>query len=251
MPQKSSKMLRTARLPKNSGTEPDIDELAARVEQVECVLFDLDGTLIDTLELIRESMRYATAKVFGAPLPDEVLMRNVGVPLLVQMREFSEENAEELLLVYREHNGRVHDVMAKEYPGVEEALEALAAKGMRLGIVTSKSRPVALRGLERFSLERFFETVVTCDDVTIFKPDPFPLLHAASILEVDIDRCAYVGDSPHDMAAAVGAGCISIAALWGVSSRERVLKPRPHYAAESMADVVSIFDRNEASYRAQ
>jgi len=213
------------------------------------VLFDLDGTLIDTLELIRESMRYCTTKVLGAPLPDAVLMHNVGVPLRVQMQEFSEEHAEELLRVYREHNAKVHDSMVREYPGVEEALEALSAMGKRLGIVTSKSRPVAMKGLERFSLDRFFEVVVSCDDVTVFKPEPYPLLYAAGLLGIDIERCAYVGDSPHDMSAAVSAGCVSIAALWGVATKERVLGPGPDYAVESMTEVVSVFSGHEVAYR--
>lgn len=224
------------------------ESLASRTDAIECVLFDLDGTLIDTIELIRESMRYATATVLGEALPDEVLMRNVGVPLRRQMHEFDAERADELLRVYREHNGRVHDAMVKEYPGVEEALEKISARGLRMGIVTSKSRPVALRGIDRFSLGRFFEIVVSCDDVATHKPDPFPLMHAAQELGVDIRKCAYVGDSPHDMSAAVGAGCVSIAALWGGFTRERVLEPGPDYAAESMADVVAVVSGHGVGY---
>ncbi len=225
------------------------DGLATRIAAVECVLFDLDGTLIDTIELIRESMRYCTAKVLGAPLPDEVLMHNVGIPLREQMKEFSEENAEELLVAYREHNARVHDAMVREYPGVEEALESLSAKGLRLGVVTSKSGPVAQRGLDRFSLGRFFEVVVSCDDVPLHKPDPYPLVHAAELLGVEPGRCAYVGDSPHDMTAAIAAGCVSVAALWGVSARERVLEPGPDYAVRSMAEVALLFDGRETAFR--
>jgi pyrophosphatase PpaX len=165
------------------------------------------------------------------------------------MREFSEEKADELLAVYREHNNRVHDVMVREYPGVEEALERLTASGKRLGVVTSKSRPIAMRGLERFSLERFFETIVTCDDVEIHKPDPHPLLHAAGLLGVDISACAYVGDSPHDMTAAVAAGCVAVAALWGVAGRDRVLEPGPAYAVSSMTEVVALFGGDERTYR--
>jgi len=232
----------------NAGSSPE-DGLADRVAAVECVLFDLDGTLIDTLELIRESMRYCTATVLGKALPDEVLMHNVGIPLREQMREFSEQHAEELLRVYREHNARVHDAMVREYPGVEPALEALSARGLQLGVVTSKSGPVAQRGLDRFSLGRFFEVVVSCDDVPVHKPDPYPLVHAAGLLGVEAQRCAYVGDSPHDMSAAVAAGCVSVAALWGVSARERVLEPGPDYAAASMAEVSLIFDGHEAAFR--
>lgn len=224
-------------------------ELADRVAGLECVLFDLDGTLIDTIELILESMRYATHTVLGEALPDEVLMHNMGVPLIRQMTEFSPEHAELLLTTYREHNHRVHDSMVKEYPGVGAALEYCTTRQLKLGIVTSKSRAVAMRGIDRFSLGRFFDTIVACDDVPIHKPEPYPLLFAAEQLGVDIARCAYVGDSPHDMAASVAAGSVSIAALWGGFTRERVLEPGPEYAAVIMDDVVSILDGKESAYR--
>lgn len=208
-----------------------------RIAEVRCVLFDLDGTLIDTVELIRESMRYATATVLGAPLPDEVLMRNVGVPLATQMREFSAEHADELVAVYREHNGRVHDIMVHEYPGTETALEQLTHAGFTLGVVTSKSRPVALRGLERFDLGRFFDVVIACEDVERHKPDPAPVLAGASALGFDPAECIYVGDSPHDMAAARDAGVLGVAALWGAFPRDVLLAPAPPFAVECMTDV--------------
>lgn len=226
-----------------------MDGLAERVERVETVLFDLDGTLIDTIDMIRASMRYATETVLGEALPDDVLMRNVGVPLVTQMREFSEERADELLRVYREHNAHVHDAMVREYPGVEATLEGLISSGMRLGVVTSKSGRVAWRGLDRFSLGRFFETVISCDDVPLHKPDPYPLRYAADQLGTPIERCAYVGDSPHDMTAAIAAGCLSVAALWGGFTRERVLAPGPTHAAESMDDVAAVFSGSETRFR--
>jgi pyrophosphatase PpaX len=219
------------------------------VAQVETVLFDLDGTLIDTIDLIRSSMRYATEAVLGQSLPDDVLMRNVGVPLIVQMREFDPERAEELVLVYRRHNAHVHDAMVREYPGVEETLEHLTSQGRRLGIVTSKSRAVAMRGLDRFSLGRFFDTIITADDVPVHKPDPYPLIEAAQQLGVSPSGCAYVGDSPHDMTAAIGAGCVSIAALWGAFTRERVLEPGPTHAATRITDLVPLLSANEECYR--
>ena len=209
--------------------------------EIGCVLFDLDGTLIDTIGLIRESMRYATGAVLGSPLPDEVLMRNVGVPLAVQMREFSEEHAEELLRVYREHNDRVHDVLVREYPGVEPALERIAAAGVPMAIVTSKMRRVAMRGLERFSLDRFFDVIVGADDVEIHKPDPFPLVHTARLMGAEPAACAYVGDSPHDMSAASAAGMLAVGATWGVSSPERLREAGAHVEADSMEEVASLF----------
>ena len=221
-----------------------------RLAGIRSILFDLDGTLIDTIALIRESMRHATAEVLGEPLPDEVLMMNVGIPLKEQMHEFAPERADELLAAYREHNHRVHDDWVHEYPGVEEALETLRARGYEMGIVTSKSRPVAYRGLDLFDLGRFFSVSVCYEDVEIHKPNPHPLIVAAEKIGVPIELCAYVGDSPHDMTAAVAAGCISVAATWGGFTRERVLEPGPDYVADSMADVVAIFSGGEAGFRA-
>lgn len=215
---------------------------------VEVVLFDLDGTLIDTLDLIRESMRHTTATVLGEALPDDVLMHNVGVPLAVQMREFSQEHADELLAVYREHNDRVHDVLVKEYPGVEGALEGLCAAGLRLGVVTSKLHRVAQRGLDRFSLGRFFEVLVGSDDVAVHKPDPFPLLHAARAMGVEPTACAYVGDSPHDMAAARAAGMAAMGATWGVSSRERLIEAGAQYEVHSMAEAAAALSGHAAGF---
>lgn len=215
--------------------------MAGLDREIGCVLFDLDGTLIDTIGLIRESMRHATGTVLGSPLPDEVLMRNVGVPLAVQMREFSEEHAEELLRVYREHNDRVHDVLVREYPGVEPALERIAAAGVPMAIVTSKMRRVAMRGLERFSLDRFFDVIVGADDVEIHKPDPFPLVHAARLMGAEPAACAYVGDSPHDMSAASAAGMLAVGATWGVSSPERLRGAGAQVEAHSMEEVAALF----------
>jgi pyrophosphatase PpaX len=210
-------------------------------DRVRAVLFDLDGTLIDTLDLILASMRYTTEKVLGAALPDDVLMRNVGVPLIVQMRELDAEKAEDMLLVYREHNARVHDSLIKEYPGVHEALSQILASGRKLGVVTSKGRHVAEKGLALFGLQDFLSVLVTFDDVPKHKPDPYPLEYAAGQMGVSAGDCAYVGDSPFDIIAANAAGCLSIAALWGVASQERLREAGPALTAESMAQVAAMF----------
>ena len=206
---------------------------------VEAILFDLDGTLIDSVELILASMRHATAHVLGEALPDDVLMHNVGVPLRVQMCEFSPERAEELLASYRAHNDIVHDELLAEYPGTEAGLILLAAAGYRMAIVTSKSRPVAMRGLGCFGLAGYFEEMVAYEDTAIHKPEPEPLLEAARRLGVPIERCAYVGDSPHDMNAAIAAGAVPIAALWG-PFRERVTEPGPAAAIDSLGELAAV-----------
>ena len=213
---------------------------------IQAALFDLDGTLIDTLEAIRASMRHATKTVLGKTLPDEVLMRHVGTPLAAQMKVFDAEQTDGLMSAYREHHLRVHDSLIKEYPGTAAALEQLKGIGYRLGVVTSKGRTLAERGLLRCGLTRFVEVLVALDDVSAYKPDPYPLRYAAERLGVDVTRCAYIGDSPHDMCAATAAGCVSIAALWGVATPERLLALSPQYAIRSVSEVAQVLRDHDA-----
>jgi len=227
-------------MPETSGAAGINDRFAA----VEVVLFDLDGTLIDTIDMILASMRHATADILGEALPDEVLLHNVGVPLRAQMTEFSPEHAEELLVSYRAHNAIVHDELVAEFPGTDTGLKALVDAGYRLAIVTSKSRPVAMRGLSCFGLEDYFEEIVAYEDTEIHKPEPEPLLEAARRLGVPIDCCAYVGDSPHDMNAAIAAGAVPVAALWG-PFRSRVTEPGPAAAIESLTELAGILGKTD------
>lgn len=216
-----------------TGLSDGIDRLAA----VDCVLFDLDGTLVDSVELILASFRHATAAVLGEALPDDVMMRNVGVPLRTQMEEFSPEHVDELLAAYREHNGRVHDELLGEYPGTEEVLERLAQAGFAMGVVTSKSAPVARRGLERYGLERFFDAVVAMEDTDRHKPEPDPLLRAAGLLGREAGRCAYVGDAPQDILAAKAAGMVSVGATWGAHTAEKVAGAEPDFVLHSVSEL--------------
>lgn len=206
---------------------------------VHCALFDLDGTVVDSLALIRASLRHATLTVLGASPPDDDLMHNVGLPLAAQMRTFDPGRVDELVAAYREHNDRWHDALVKEYPGVREGLEELAGSGLRVGLVTSKVRDGALRALDRLGLRHLFEVVIGSDDVPSHKPDPAPLLAAARQLGIEARRCAYVGDSHHDMAAARGAGMLPVGVLWGVSDADRLRKAGAQRLARDMSDVVN------------
>jgi pyrophosphatase PpaX len=227
-------------------TAPSASSLASpleRLSQLRAVLFDLDGTLIDTVELIRVSFRYATETVLGEALPDEVTMANVGQPLRTQFEDMAPGHVDELLRVYREFNGAHHDELASAYPGTIETLKALAAQGIPMGLVTSKGTQSATRGIERFGIAPFMSTIVTADDVPRHKPDPCPLQFAASKMDVPLEYCVYLGDSPHDMQAAISGDAIPVAALWGAFAQADVLRPGPAFALRSIVELPALLDR--------
>src|SRR5262249_30880070 len=139
------------------------------------VIFDLDGTLIDTVELILVSHRYATEAVLGAALPDDVLRAGIGTPLIEQMRSFDELRAQELFDTYRAHNASVHDEYLRGYAGIPELLAHLRAAGVAIGVATSKSRDPVQRAFDRLPLAPLLDVVITVDDTERHKPHPDPL----------------------------------------------------------------------------
>jgi pyrophosphatase PpaX len=224
-------------------------ERAGRVAEIKGLLFDLDGTLIDTVDLIVTSARHATKAVLGEALPDDVLRHNIGVPLRAQMGEYAPGHVDELLAAYREYNERVHDDLIREYPGTDQALAALQGAGYRMGVVTSKARAVAVRGVEYFGLERFLEFVVAYEDTSIHKPQGEPVMEGARRLGLSARQCMYVGDSPHDMVAGRAAGVLTVAATWGPFP-ERVLEPKPDYALRSLSELMRLLQGDETHFRA-
>ena len=208
----------------------------------EAVLFDFDGTLIDTGELIRTSFRHTLRETLGVELSDEELTRNVGAPLIEQMEGFAPGRGAELVAVYREHNHAHHDELARPFDGIEELLEDLGTRGMPMAVVTSKGRMAVDMGARLIGLSRHIDTVVTADDVHTHKPDAYPLLHAADLLGVGVERTMYVGDSPHDMGSANAAGAVSVAVLWGMFTEERLLAAGPDFVVRAPGDVLSLLD---------
>lgn len=206
---------------------------------IEAVLFDLDGTVVDTIPHILASFRHATADVFGESLPDDELMHHVGIPLLHQMRHFTadENTVDRLLASYREFNHRTHDEAVRLYPNTVSALEVLHGVDLPMGIVTSKSRMMADRAITLFGLGHYFDVVVTADDTSAHKPDPLPVIIGAEALGILPLHAVYVGDSPMDIEAGNAAGAYTIAATWGVASRERLEAASPGAIIDDIAEL--------------
>jgi len=202
-------------------------------------LFDLDGTLIDSIELILRSYRHTLRTHRGEEPADDVWMAGLGTPLWVQFRRFSEDPAEieAMVATYRAYNLAHHDEMVRPYDGVVEAVRALKQRGRPLGLVTSKLRSGAIRGLVRASLEDAFDVVVGADDVTHPKPHPEPVRVALERLGAPARGAVFVGDSRHDLVSGRAAGVKTAAALWGPFDRSHLEDLAPDYWLERPADL--------------
>jgi pyrophosphatase PpaX len=208
--------------------------------KINCVLFDLDGTLIDSIPLIRESFRFTVKKVLGKELPDEVLLANVGRPLEEQMKIISPEKAKELVQVYREHNHRYHDQMVKPIEGIEELLRWLRQKNVKIGVVTSKSEWLAKRGLQVCKLDNYVDAVVAADHVEKPKPDCEPVEKCARMLDCRPEESVFIGDSPYDIEAGKKCGAITIGVPFGPFRKEVLQEKNPDYIVESVSDLMKL-----------
>jgi pyrophosphatase PpaX len=204
-------------------------------------LFDLDGTLLDSVALILASYRHTALAHRGEAPDDAVWLAGLGTPLRTQLRCLSDDPAEveAMAQTYREHNLANHDRMVRPYDGVVEAVRELALHAT-LGLVTSKLRHGALRGLRVAGLEAAFAVVIGADDVDRHKPDPAPVLAAVERLGADPSTTVFVGDSPHDLAAGRAAGVRTAAALWGPFPRLALEPHRPDHWLYTPADLANL-----------
>jgi pyrophosphatase PpaX len=205
------------------------------------VLFDLDGTVIDSGAIILASMRHAVKEVLGAEPPDELLMAAVGGPgLEAQMHALAPDRVEELVTVYRAHNEPLHDELLC-CAGVEDVLVRLKEEGRRLGLVTAKRRATVELAFNALPLRQFFETVVGGDETRGHKPDPEPLLLAAERMDVAPRDCAYAGDSPFDIRAAKAAEMFAVAVTWGgIHDRAKLEAEEPDAIVENAEELYGV-----------
>jgi pyrophosphatase PpaX len=204
------------------------------------VLFDLDGTVVDTGAIILASMRHATVTVLGRDYSDAELLATVGGPgLEAQMEALDPERVDELVSVYRAHNEPLHETIGL-CAGMDVVLEELKERGHRLGIVTAKRRRTVDLAFARVPVEHLFDVVVAGDETEQSKPHPAPLLLALERLDARAGEAAYVGDSPFDMQAAQAAGLRAIGVSWGRIHGPETLTDADVviHAAEELLDLV-------------
>jgi pyrophosphatase PpaX len=203
------------------------------------LLFDLDGTLVDTVELILASARHAFDGYAGRRPSDADWVAGIGKPLRVQIAELAArpEDAEALVTRYREFFWAHHDEMTRPFPGAAELLARLRAGGHPVGIVTAKWVEPAWKSLRIAGLAPHVQAVVGADSIPEHKPDPAPVRLLLAQLDRRAEEALLVGDSPHDIAAGNAAGVATAAALWGACASEVLAAARPRWLISSLAEV--------------
>ena len=210
------------------------------------VLFDLDGTLLDSIDLLLASVRHAFDGRTLAPTEAEWIA-GIGTPLAKQLQPYATSDLDVELLVsrYRTFQYEAHDRMLRLFDGVIETLETLERSGHPMGVVTSKGNNMMMKGLRYTGIDRFMKSIIGCDSCSIHKPDPFPVRMALCELGYEPQEAVFVGDSPHDVAAGNAAGVISIAALWGPFSRTMLEPYNPSHFLGDIRELVPLLERIE------
>lgn len=207
------------------------------------VLFDLDGTLINTNELIISSFLHTLHTYYPNQYKREDVLPFIGPTLRETFLSIDPERADEMIACYREYNHKHHDALVEEYETVYETVQKLYENGYKLGIVTTKVRVTVEMGLKLTRLAPFFDVVVTLDDVQKAKPDPEPIERALRLLDAQPSEAIMVGDNHHDILAGQNAGVKTAAVAWTIKGREYLESYKPTVVLEKMSDLLTILER--------
>jgi pyrophosphatase PpaX len=222
------------RLPDRRGTGP--------LPRIRTVLFDLDGTLIDSVSLILASCHHTMTAHGLAAKTDEEWLRHIGTPLTAHFAAWADElgTVDAMIKTYRAYNLEHHDRMVREYPGVVDAVRQVRGLGVATGLVTSKMSQGALRGLKLVGLDETMDVMVCADHVVNAKPHPEPVEKAVSSLGADPSATLYVGDSLHDLHSGRAAGVLTGAALWGPFDRSHLASGEPDFWLDDPGQIVAL-----------
>ncbi len=204
------------------------------------VLFDLDGTLLDTSELIVESFRYTFKQHCNYDISVSEVHDFFGKSLRLAMETLGKDKADELIDTYREHNAKYHDEKIAIFPEVAETIKTMYDNGIKLAVVTSKTKKTALRGLKLFGLESYFSTVIGINECINPKPHPEPVNIALQELKLAPEVCLMVGDSPADIMSGKQAGVKTVAVKWTQLDWLKLQEQEPDYVLQKMSDILKI-----------
>lgn len=206
--------------------------------QINTILFDLDGTLINTNDLIMASFQHTLNHYYPDRFSEDDLLTFIGEPLYDSFKRLDKERAREMVEMYREHNIENHEKFVTPFPGVIDTVKQLDRNGFKLAVVTSKMRESAELGLKITKLSPFFDVVVTVDDVTKAKPAPEPLEKAMARLQATPESTLMVGDSQYDIIAGKKAGTYTAGVAWSLKGKDFMKNLEPDLLIDEMPELL-------------
>ncbi|HBV96021.1 MAG: haloacid dehalogenase [Peptococcaceae bacterium BICA1-7] len=215
---------------------------------VETFLFDLDGTLINSIPLITGTFK-KVFEHFGLPWKNGEVLKTIGIPLREVAQIYLPGRAEEFIEKYTLFQGEKHADYVKLYPGSLKMLAAIKSGSSRTGVVTSKRRAPALADMEITGLKSYIDVAVTVEDVVMPKPHPEPVIEALNLLRAKPEKAVFIGDSWYDIMAGKQAGVLTVGVTWGMASREELLERGPDFIVDSCDELEKLILSLAAGHR--
>jgi pyrophosphatase PpaX len=204
------------------------------------IIFDLDGTLLNTDELIFKSFEHVFQTYFpGHKLSKDELLSFLGPSLVESFSKYS-DNVDELIDCYREYNHAHHKDYVTIYPHVKETLEVLSNRGYKLAVVTTKLKYAAYLGLDLFDITKYFDVIIGIDDVTNTKPDPEGIFKALSM--TNQKNGVMIGDNVTDIKAGKNAGVYTIGVKWSPKGYQEIEKLKPDLLIDDMKEIIKFIE---------
>lgn len=207
---------------------------------IKALLFDFDGTLLNTNDLIINTFMHVLEERFPGQFTPEDCKQFIGPSLKETFEKIAPNEVDELIQKYRKWNHEHHDELVKEYEGVIPTLQQLKEQNLKLAIVSTKQRDTINRGLKVMKAEHFFDVIVGIEDVKNVKPDPEPLLLAIEKLGVTKDDVIMIGDNYHDILGGKNAGVKTAGVAWSIKGEEFLKTFEPDYMLQTMSDLIQI-----------
>ncbi|PID14113.1 pyrophosphatase PpaX [Sporosarcina sp. P34] len=209
-------------------------------QPITTLLFDFDGTLADTNELILSTFQYVLEKYFPGRFQREEMLPFIGPTLHDTFSSIAPDMTEELVADYREWNLAHHDDYVTEFEGVTDTLRKLYDLGLKMAVVSTKKRDMVERGIDLLGIAPYFETVIGLDDVTNPKPDPEPILLALQRLDRTAEESLMIGDNFHDILGGQNAGTRTAAVAWALKGEKYLQTFKPDFMLQHMSDLLKI-----------
>lgn len=209
---------------------------------IKALLFDFDGTLLNTNDLIIQTFMHVLEERFPGQYRPEDCLQFIGPSLKETFEKIAPDEVDEMIAKYRKWNHEHHDELVKEYDGVIPILEKLKEQNIRLAIVSTKLRDTIIRGLNVMKANHLFEVIIGMNDVTKVKPDPEPIYLALEKLGVNKDEVIMIGDNYHDILAGKNAGVKTAGVAWSIKGEEFLKTFEPDYMLHNMHDLLQIVE---------